>query len=229
MKHAVTITVWVERTAAVEAVEVMTRSLWNSMTPAERQGFADDVLFNLIKAGREAVDEKGNELDWDAQPAAASRSGPEHRASDEEREALLAVARAADEMPPYEMSKTLAAALSHAAVRALLDGNREHDESELERKASAPEATTTVTSGIDDYGRTSLAARVRELTPAQVLQVNQLLDGEAQEPRVELEGFAARHIAAQIDARNGNPEPLRQLIKEYSARLAEAGGLDARE
>lgn len=96
--------------------------------------------------------------------------------------------------------------------------------------AQAPRTEAEIVqAGIDDYGRTSLAARVRELTPAQVLQVNQLLDGGAQEPRVELEGFAARHIAAQIDARNGNPEPLRQLIKEYSARLAEAGGLDARQ
>lgn len=38
-------------------------------------------------------------------------------------------------------------------------------------------------------------------------------------PLVVMEGFAARHVAAQADARNGNTQPLRQLLKEYSARL----------
>lgn len=124
----VTIRVWVEKgfwNRDIQAAEVMQRSDWDAMTPAERQDLADEMLFDLMTTGREAVDENGNELDWDEKPAAASRSGPEHRASDEEREALLAVARAADQISPYEMSEALASALSHAAVRALLDGKRE--------------------------------------------------------------------------------------------------------
>lgn len=40
------------------------------------------------------------------------------------------------------------------------------------------------------------------------------------QPCVELQGFAARHIAAQVDARNGNPQPLQQLTQEVIAEAA---------
>lgn len=134
----VTIRVWVEkgfRNQDIQAEEVMQRSDWDAMTPPERRRLCDEMLFDLITTGREALDEHGNELDWDAPDRCK-------KPKESEREALLAVARAADEMSPNEMSQTLAAALSHPAVRALLDRDRdrerEHDESELECKARAP-------------------------------------------------------------------------------------------